>query len=92
MLNGQYPAGLEAATIPVAMVEALEEGRIKPGDQILMAAFGAGLTWGAAIIKWAQRITPIAISEASLPPCQRTALELLQDSINHCQRLAENGN
>ena len=78
-----------AATIPIAMTEALEEGRIKPGDRILMAAFGAGLTWGAVTIRWGQRITPIAMSEASLPPCRQTALELLQEAITNCRRFAE---
>lgn len=77
-----------AATIPMAMAEALEEGRIKPGDRILMAAFGAGLTWGAATLKWGQRITPIAVSEANLPACEKSALELLQDWIINCRRLA----
>ena len=71
------------------MTEALEQGRIKPGDRILMAAFGAGLTWGAVTIRWGQRITPIAISEASLPPCQQTALELLREAITNCRRFAE---
>lgn len=41
-----------AASVPVALCEALEEGRIQPGDNIILVAFGAGLTWGAAAIKW----------------------------------------
>jgi 3-oxoacyl-[acyl-carrier-protein] synthase-3 len=41
-----------AATIPIALAEAVEEGRIKTGDNILLTAFGAGLTWGATLIKW----------------------------------------
>ncbi len=41
-----------AASIPVAMDEALEEGRIKEGDYIMLEAFGGGLTWGSALIKW----------------------------------------
>ena len=41
-----------AASIPIAMSEALEEGRFGPGDNIILAAFGAGFTWGSAAIRW----------------------------------------
>lgn len=41
-----------AASIPLALDEALQKGRIKKGDIILMAAFGAGFTWGAMVFKW----------------------------------------
>ncbi len=41
-----------AATIPVALHEAEVQGRIKPGDLVCCVAFGGGLTWGAAIIRW----------------------------------------
>jgi 3-oxoacyl-[acyl-carrier-protein] synthase-3 len=41
-----------AASIPIALHEALEEGRIKPGDLVCLTAFGSGFTWGAALIRW----------------------------------------
>lgn len=41
-----------AASIPLALDEALREKRIKKGDNILLVAFGAGLTWGASLMKW----------------------------------------
>ncbi|VAX16905.1 3-oxoacyl-[acyl-carrier-protein] synthase, KASIII [hydrothermal vent metagenome] len=41
-----------AASIPIAMYEAVEEGRVKPGDLVLLVAFGGGLTWGATLIRW----------------------------------------
>ncbi len=41
-----------AASIPISLHEALIQGRIKPGCNILMAGFGAGLTWGACIFRW----------------------------------------
>ena len=41
-----------AATIPIALAEAFNEGRIKEGDILVLAAFGAGFTWASAIIKW----------------------------------------
>jgi 3-oxoacyl-[acyl-carrier-protein] synthase-3 len=41
-----------AASIPLALDEAVREGKIKPGDTIATSGFGAGLTWGAAIFQW----------------------------------------
>jgi len=72
-----------AATIPVAMVEALEAGRIKAGDRILLAAFGAGLTRAAGLLRWGERTTPLKQSDAKLPPCNQTALEILGEAIKH---------
>ena len=72
-----------AGTIPVALTEALEEGRVNPGDHILTASFGAGLTWGAGLIRWGERITPLLETDAELPPCNKTALEILENQIRH---------
>jgi 3-oxoacyl-[acyl-carrier-protein] synthase-3 len=41
-----------SASVPIALDEALEEGRIKEGDLVLFSAFGAGFTWGASVIQW----------------------------------------
>ncbi|MCX2681600.1 ketoacyl-ACP synthase III [Galbibacter sp. EGI 63066] len=41
-----------AASIPIALTEAWEQGKIKKGDIVVLAAFGSGFTWGSAIIKW----------------------------------------
>ena len=41
-----------AASIPIALTEAWEEGKLKEGDNVVLAAFGSGFTWGSAIIKW----------------------------------------
>ena len=40
------------ASIPIATCEALQEGRIHPGDQLVFVGFGAGLTWGAMVAQW----------------------------------------
>jgi 3-oxoacyl-[acyl-carrier-protein] synthase-3 len=40
------------ASIPIATVEAFEQGRLKPGDRLVFVAFGAGLTWGSAVAQW----------------------------------------
>lgn len=50
--NIQKYGNTTAATLPIAMSEAVEEGRVKEGDIIVLAAFGAGFTWASAIIKW----------------------------------------
>ena len=41
-----------AGSIPIAMTEAWEEGKIKSGDLVILAAFGSGFTWGSALIRW----------------------------------------
>lgn len=41
-----------AASIPLALDEAVRAGTVKPGDVIACAGFGAGLSWGAALLKW----------------------------------------
>ncbi len=41
-----------AASIPIALYEAVKEGRVKKGDNILLTAFGGGLTWGSVVLKY----------------------------------------
>jgi len=43
---------MSSATVPFAIDEAVEQGRIKEGDNVLAAAFGAGFTWGAVAFRW----------------------------------------
>jgi 3-oxoacyl-[acyl-carrier-protein] synthase-3 len=66
-----------AASIPIALTEALAEGRIAPGAVIAFVAFGGGLTWGAAAVRWGDRIDPLEASDAALPPSDKTGLDLL---------------
>ncbi len=80
-VNIQRYGNTSAATIPVALVEALEAGRINAGDRILLAAFGAGLTRAAGLLRWGDRTHPLKQSNAELAPCERTALEILGESI-----------
>jgi 3-oxoacyl-[acyl-carrier-protein] synthase III len=70
---------MSAATAPVALVEAIEAGRVKPNGLVLIPAFGAGLTLSTHLIRWGDRVTPIAVSDIELPPCEKTALEMVQD-------------
>lgn len=48
---GEY-GNTSAASIPIALCEAIDAGRIKPGDHLVMVGFGAGLTWAACAIEW----------------------------------------
>ena len=41
-----------SASIPIALTEALDEGRINDGDLVLLAGFGAGMTWGSVLLEW----------------------------------------
>ncbi len=50
-----------AASIPIALCEAIEEGRVKPGDNIVLTSFGAGLSWGSAVIRWGLPL-PVEVS------------------------------
>jgi 3-oxoacyl-[acyl-carrier-protein] synthase III len=45
-------ANTSAASVPLALAEAVGDGRIKPGHLVLMEAMGGGLTWGAALVRW----------------------------------------
>lgn len=50
--NIQNYGNTTAASIPIALTEAWEQGKIKEGDTVVLAAFGSGFTWGSVIIKW----------------------------------------
>ena len=46
-------ANTSAATIPLALDQMVAEGRVNPGDRLILAGFGAGLTWGGILVEWA---------------------------------------
>jgi 3-oxoacyl-[acyl-carrier-protein] synthase-3 len=50
--NIQKYGNTTAASIPIALCEALEQGKIKEGDLICLAAFGSGFTWASALLRW----------------------------------------
>ena len=84
MLTVQKYGNMSAATVPVALVEALEEGRVQPGSWLLMPAFGGGLTYCALLVKWGKRVTPLGASAMELPPLTKSALELVNE-VRHNQ-------
>ncbi len=50
--NIMHYGNTTAASIPIALTEAWEKGKINDGDLVVLAAFGSGFTWGSAIIRW----------------------------------------
>ena len=79
----QKYGNMSAATVPVALVEALESGRVAPGSTLLMPAFGGGLTYCSLLVKWGERVTPLGQSSMTLPPLTRSALEMVNDIRSH---------
>ncbi len=78
-VNVDRYANMSAATVPVALAEAVEEGRVRPGALLLLPAFGAGLTWCAHVVRWGERTTPIRTTDVDLPPPGRSGLEIVQE-------------
>jgi 3-oxoacyl-[acyl-carrier-protein] synthase-3 len=76
-------ANTSAASIPLALCDALEEGRVKPGMKILTATFGAGLTCGAGVIQWSDRVEPLATSDVTVADYPGTVFDLMADSFVH---------
>jgi 3-oxoacyl-[acyl-carrier-protein] synthase III len=51
-VNVDRYGNMSSATIPVALDEAVEQGRLKEGDNVMMVAFGAGFTWASTVLRW----------------------------------------
>ena len=77
MVTVQKYGNMSAATVPVSLVEALKEGRVRPGSLLLMPGFGGGLTYGALLVRWGERVTPLGTSSMTFPPDDRSALEMV---------------
>jgi 3-oxoacyl-[acyl-carrier-protein] synthase-3 len=52
VVNIQHYANTSAATVPIALDEAVREGRLQEGQYCVLVAFGAGMTWGASLLRW----------------------------------------
>jgi len=77
-MNIEHYGNTSAASVPIALCEALEQGRAKVGDTLALIAFGAGLTWASAVVKIAPRLEPVPISAGRLrAPALRRAFRPL---------------
>ena len=72
-----------AASIPTALVDALEEGEIKGGEVAIFTAVGAGLSWGACALRLGERTTPINTSDAKLPDFDGKAVDTIRRAIEY---------
>jgi 3-oxoacyl-[acyl-carrier-protein] synthase-3 len=79
MLTVQKYGNMSAATVPVALVEAIDAGRVKPGSLLLMPGFGGGLTWASLLVRWGDRVTPLGTSSRELTPSTKSALEMVNE-------------
>jgi 3-oxoacyl-[acyl-carrier-protein] synthase-3 len=78
-LTVQKYGNMSSATAPVALVDAVEEGRVAPNSLVLMPAFGGGLTLSAHLLRWGERLTPLQPCDAELPPTTKTALDIVNE-------------
>lgn len=82
-VNVERYGNMSAGTIPVALCEAIEEGRVRPGSLVLMPSFGGGLTFCATLVRWGDRVSPLGQTSVSLPACNQTGLELVREIMAH---------
>jgi 3-oxoacyl-[acyl-carrier-protein] synthase-3 len=52
VVNIERYGNTSSASIPLALFEAVDDGRVKPGDLVLLSGFGAGMTWASALLRW----------------------------------------
>ncbi|HPF26955.1 MAG TPA: ketoacyl-ACP synthase III [Steroidobacteraceae bacterium] len=78
-INIERYGNMSAATVAVALCEAVELGRVKPGATLLLPGFGGGLSYCAHVLRWGARVTPLATSDVQLPACNTSGLELIRD-------------
>jgi 3-oxoacyl-[acyl-carrier-protein] synthase-3 len=77
MVNIAHHGNTSAASIPMALCDALDEGRISPNDTIAITAFGGGVTWGSVIFRWGERVSRCKMSDAALPEPTRDVFDVL---------------
>jgi 3-oxoacyl-[acyl-carrier-protein] synthase III len=80
-VNIRRYGNMSAATVAIALCEAVEEGRVRPGALLMMPGFGGGLSYSAHLVRWGARTQPLATSAVELPPSERSALEIIRDCL-----------
>lgn len=86
-LNIHAYGNTSAATIPIALTEAIEQGRVRPHANLVFAAFGGGLTWAAAAVRFGGRVEPVKESDAKFGATDATVWDLLQPNFDYYGRL-----
>lgn len=76
-------ANTSAAAIPLALNTALKANKVEPGMTILTASFGAGLTYGAGVIRWGERVAPKGLASAEISPYDGTVFDLMANSFKY---------
>jgi 3-oxoacyl-[acyl-carrier-protein] synthase-3 len=87
-VNIERYGNMSAATVAVALCEALEEGRVRPDSLLLLPGFGGGLSYSAQLVRWGSRTAPLATTDVTLPPSPRSALELVRACLERKVRPA----
>ncbi|MEP6894834.1 MAG: beta-ketoacyl-ACP synthase III [Chloroflexota bacterium] len=85
IVNLERYGNTSTASIPIAMVEALEKGQIKNGDKLVMVGFGGGLTWGALAAEWTGPLP----SKGNVHPEQYRTLGRLRSLVRRAIRFIE---
>ena len=85
IVNLERYGNTSTASIPIAMVEALEKGQIQPGDKLVMVGFGGGPTWGALAAQWTGPIP----SKGHVRPEQYRAIGRLRSLVRRALRFIE---
>jgi 3-oxoacyl-[acyl-carrier-protein] synthase III len=85
IVNVEKYGNTSTASIPMAMVEALEKGQIQPGEKIVMVGFGAGLTWGALAAEWTGPLP----SKGHVHPEQYRTFARLRSGVRRALRFIE---
>jgi len=70
-----------AASVPMAIADACDAGRISPGDLVVLTAFGGGVTWGSIVLRWGDRVERLGTSEAELAPTEAGVFDLLESNL-----------
>jgi 3-oxoacyl-[acyl-carrier-protein] synthase III len=87
-VNIERYGNMSAATVAIALCEAIEAGRVQPGGLLLLPGFGGGLSYCAHLLRWGERVTPRATCPAALPPSTLTGLELVRALLEGKERPA----
>ena len=58
VINADVYGNTSSASIPIALCEAIDQGRVSPGDHLVLVGFGAGLSWAAVAVEWTAPVTP----------------------------------